>query len=171
MPDLDAPAEDSSRRGIAKLPLLMLTRNLWLIAAAIGLVMFIGSVAFDLMLLKHQETPVAILLSNGLVAFLAALLVFILLTYGRERRRLIVHRVETLDEVNHHIRNALQSLTFTAGALKGTKDGANITEAIERIQWALHEVLPQVEPSYEPFQGSAREASQQRAVREDNEAR
>jgi 4-amino-4-deoxy-L-arabinose transferase-like glycosyltransferase len=142
----------------------MLTRNLWLIAGAVGVVMFVGGVGFDLVLLKHQETPAAIVISNGLVALLAAMLVLTLLAYGRQQRRLIMERMEALNEVNHHIRNALQALAFTAGALQGTKEGVTVSESIQRIQWALLEVLPKVEPTYEPFQGSARQAD---AVRRD----
>jgi hypothetical protein len=143
---------------LQRLRLSMLTRNLWLIAGAVGLVMFVASVGFDLILLKHQETPAAIVISNGLVALLAAMLVFTLLAYGRHQRRLVMERMEALNEVNHHIRNALQALAFTEGALKGTKEGVTVSESIQRIQWALLEVLPKVEPSYEPLQGSAREA-------------
>ena len=143
---------------LQRLWLSMLTRNLWPIAGAVGLVMFVASVGFDLVLLKHQETPAAIMISNGLVALLAALLVYTLLAYGREQRRRIMERMEALDEVNHHIRNALQALVFTEGALKGTKEGAIVSESIQRIQWALLEVLPKVEPAYEPLQGSARQA-------------
>ena len=135
----------------------MLSRYLWPIAGAVGVVMFVASVGFDLALLKHQATPLAILLSNGLVALLAAMLVFTLLTYDRRQRRLIMERMEALNEVNHHIRNALQALAFTAAALQGTKEGASVSESIQRIQWALLEVLPKVEPTYEPFQGSARQ--------------
>ncbi len=134
----------------------MLTRNLWLIAGGLGLVMFVASLGFDLVLLKHRETPAAIIVSNGLVALLAATLVFTLLAYGRQQRRRIMERMDALDEVNHHVRNALQALSFTAGALQGTKEGATVSESIQRIQWALLEVLPKVEPTYEPFQGSAR---------------
>ncbi len=140
--------------------LAMLTRNLWLIAAIIGAVMFVGSVGFDLMLLKHEETPLAILVSNGLVALLAATLVFTLLAYGREQRRRLEVRLATLDEVNHHVRNALQALAFASGALKDRKESASINEAILRIQWALSEILPRVEPNYEPFEGSARTAAE-----------
>ncbi len=138
----------------------MLTGNLWLIAAAIGLAMFAGSVAIDFLLLKHEEAPVVIVVSNGLVALLAAALVFTLLAYGREQRRLIEERMEALNEVNHHIRNALQALAFASGALKDRKESAAINDAILRIQWALSEVLPRVEPTYEPFEGSARHASE-----------
>ena len=147
-----------------RLWLSMLTRSLWLIAGAVGLVMFVAGVGLDLALLKHQETPAAIVISNGLVALLAAMLVFTLLAYGREQRRLIMERMEALNEVNHHIRNALQALAFTEGALKGTKEGVTVSESIQRIQWALLEVLPKVEPNYEPFHGSARHED---AVRRD----
>jgi hypothetical protein len=147
---------------LQQLWLSMLTRNLWPIAGVVGLVMFVASVGFDLILLKHQETPAAIVISNGLVALLAATLVFTLLAYGREQRRLVMERMEALNEVNHHIRNALQALAFTAGALQGTKEGVTVNESIQRIQWALLEVLPKVEPTYEPFQGSARQGDAQR---------
>jgi hypothetical protein len=169
--DLHVTARDNEASApLQKLWLSMLTRNLRLIAAMVGLVMFAGGVAFDVALLKHEAKWV-IAVSNGLVALLAAALVFTLLSIGREQRRRIMERMEAMNEVNHHIRNALQSLAFTAGALKGTKDGANITEAIQRIQWALHEVLPKVEPKYEPFQGSARESSHPKLPSRDSEAR
>lgn len=156
----------SQERGarLQQLWLSMLTRHLWPIAGAVGLVMFVASVGFDIVLLKHQETPAAIVISNGLVALLAALLVYTLLAYGRQQRRRIMERMEALNEVNHHIRNALQALAFTEGALKGTKEGVTVSESIQRIQWALLEVLPKVEPNYEPLQGSAR---QRDAVRRD----
>jgi hypothetical protein len=149
---------------LQRLWLSMLTRNLWLIAGGLGLVMFVASLGFDLVLLKHRETPAAIMVSNGLVALLAATLVFTLLAYGRQQRRRIMERMEALNEVNHHVRNALQALSFTAGALQGTKEGATVSESIQRIQWALLEMLPKVEPTYEPFQGSARQGN---AVRRD----
>ncbi len=148
----------------------MLTGNLWLISAAIGLLMFAGSVTIDFLLLKHEEAPVVIFVSNGLVALLAATLVFTLLAYGREQRRLIEERMEALNEVNHHIRNALQALAFASGALKDRKESAAINEAILRIQWALSEVLPRVEPTYEPFEGSARHASEHNLLPRDRDA-
>jgi signal transduction histidine kinase len=161
-------AEQADPR-LQRLWLLMLTRNLWVIAGAIGIVMFVGSVGFDIALLKHEPT-LAIVISNGLVASLAAALVFILLAYGREQRRRIEMRMEALQEVNHHIRNALQALAFAAGALQERKESAAINEAILRIQWALSELLPRVEPTYEPFEGSARHASEHNLLPRDPDA-
>jgi hypothetical protein len=156
---LSDAAEAASLR---KLWLRMLTGHLWLIAAGLGIIMFVGSVSFDLVLLGHKGT-LAIVFSNGLVALLAAALVYTLLAYGRQQRRRVVERTEALNEVNHHIRNALQSLAFAAGTLKDRKEGDTISEAITRIQWALLEILPKVEPMYEPFEGSAREAGLRRS--------
>jgi hypothetical protein len=149
----------------------MLTRNLWLIAGAIGVVMFLGGLGFDLALLQHQETPAAIVLSNVLVGLLAATLVFTVLAFGRQQRRRIEERMNALIEVNHHIRNALQALAFTAGALQERKESAAINEAILRIRWALSEVLPRVEPTFEPFEGSARQAAEQNLLPRERENR
>jgi hypothetical protein len=49
--------------------------------------------------------------------------------------------------MNHHIRNALQVITFYSRA--GAKQQVGIVEAVERIQWALREVLPQLPESLE----------------------
>ena len=165
IPDSDAPPGEEAESAARRLPLLMLTRNLWVIAAAIGGVIFAGSVLFDLVLLRYKEAPLAIVISNALVALLAAALVFTLLAYGRKQRRQALGRLEALDEVNHHIRNALQTLSFTSAAMKGTPDEKNISEAVARIQWALLEVLPRVEPTYEPLRGSGREAVQRASRR------
>lgn len=165
---IDLLAREEKNAPWQRLWLLMLTRNLWLIAGAVAIVMFIGSEGFDLVLLRHQETPLAIIVSNALVALLAATLVFMLLAYGREQRRRIEERMEALHEVNHHIRNALQALAFAAAALRDRKESAAINDAIVRIKWALSEMLPRVEPTFEPFEGSARQAAEHNAQRSDH---
>ena len=147
--------------------LLMLTHHVWLISGVIGVVMFISSLGLDLLLLKYERAPLALVASNSLVGLLAAVLVFTLLAYGRAQRRRIEQRMEALQEVNHHIRNALQALAFAAAALKDRKESAAISDAIARIHWALSEVLPRVEPAYEPFEGSARQASEHNLLRPD----
>jgi hypothetical protein len=153
----DQDLEDEPQR--ARRPLMMLTQRLWVIAALLALGVFGGSMAFDWLLLEHR-TPLAVALSNLLVAVLAGALVFTLLAYGRRQRRLVMGRMEALNEVNHHIRNALQSIAFSTASLKDRKEGNEISEAMARIQWTLHEVLPKVEPSYEPFHGSMRDSRQ-----------
>jgi hypothetical protein len=44
--------------------------------------------------------------------------------------------------MNHHIRNALQVVTFYARSPDNSEAIAMINDAIHRIEWALQEVLP-----------------------------
>jgi hypothetical protein len=48
-----------------------------------------------------------------------------------------------LDEMNHHVRNALQVMTLCSYSIGGEK-GAELSKAVQRIQWSLTEVLPKV---------------------------
>lgn len=136
------------------------TGRLWPIALLFGSVMFLLAMGLDWLLLLHREAPlVTVAISNSAVGILAAALVLTLLRYGRTQRRLILHRIDTLNEANHHIRNALQAIAFSLGSLKDHKEAPQISNAMSRIQWVLRSILPKVEPSYEPFEGSVRQSA------------
>lgn len=165
---LDKPGSPAD--GVEARALGMLTRNLWVIAAGMGIVLFAGSMAIDWLLLERSERLLAVALSNALAALLTAALVFTLLAYGRRERQRIEGRMATLQEVNHHVRNALQHLAFAAGSLNSRQEpeGEAVSEAIRRIHWALREVLPKVEPTFEPFEGSVRAAATRHERSPDN---
>jgi len=86
-----------------------------------------------------------ILLSSFLVGLVAAALVYFLSVRERQRRAYVDCRLRVIAEMNHHIRNALQVITFYSR--KGEKQEVGVVEAVERIQWALREVLPQLPES------------------------
>ena len=86
-----------------------------------------------------------ILLSSFLVGFVAAALIYFLSVRERQRRAYVDCRLRVIAEMNHHIRNALQVITFYSR--KGEKQEVGVVEAVERIQWALREVLPQLPES------------------------
>jgi hypothetical protein len=86
-----------------------------------------------------------ILLSSLLVGLVAAGLVYLLSIRERQRRTYVECRLRVIAEMNHHIRNALQVITFYTR--KGEKREVGVIEAVERIQWALREVLPQLPES------------------------
>ena len=44
--------------------------------------------------------------------------------------------------MNHHIRNALQVITYATATQNQTDSVALIGSSVERIEWALREVLP-----------------------------
>ena len=83
-----------------------------------------------------------ILLSNVMVGLVGAALVYVLSLRERQRQQYVECRLRVIAEMNHHIRNALQVITFYSR--QGQKQEVGIVEAVERIQWALREVLPQL---------------------------
>jgi hypothetical protein len=116
------------------------------VAGLFALFVFCSSLALDYILLVHRDSPVATVeVSDGLAAVLAGVLFYKILDAGRRRRKLVLHRLETIDQMNHHIRNALQVISFTVHSnQEHAKEVANIDRAVNRIQWALKEILPKM---------------------------
>jgi hypothetical protein len=73
-------------------------------------------------------------------------LVYTLLSYANDRRAASIHRLQIVAECNHHIRNALQALTFTheARTQQGSREVSQIGDSVHRIELTLAEVLPRV---------------------------
>jgi hypothetical protein len=60
----------------------------------------------------------------------------------RERRAVIRERLQIVSEMNHHIRNALQVISFFVSKEQDQKTVEMVRSSVDRIQWALKEVLP-----------------------------
>jgi two-component sensor histidine kinase len=128
---MDTPqAEDSLTR---------FTVLIVLIAIVVSLVGF----AFDRMLI-HEGVPRYDLmaLSNTLTGVVAGGFFWQALRRERERRHFIRQRLHTISEMNHHIRNALQVISFQAYRDQNEKNVEVVRQAVNRIEWALKEVLP-----------------------------
>jgi hypothetical protein len=113
-----------------------------LLAAAV--VTAIG-VVLDRVLLKEGLPRLdMIIFSNGLTGLFAGWLFFQVAREERANRDLVGERMKTIAELNHHIRNALQVIKFLGGQRSGL-DAVQlqlINDSVERIEWALREVLP-----------------------------
>lgn len=97
----------------------------------------------DRLLAHDGVTRVDILLiTNGLTGIVAGLLFYSLTNYERLRRNLIRNRLRTIAEMNHHIRNSLQVITYASATGKTSESMEMIRNSVERIEWALREVLP-----------------------------
>jgi hypothetical protein len=57
----------------------------------------------------------------------------------RRRQRYLVHRLQVIALMNHHVRNSLQTIVF---ARHTEKEVEFIRGAVLRIEWALREILP-----------------------------
>lgn len=132
--------------------------NLLLMVAGCAVFVFFCGLGFDLFLI-HQERMrpfAASMILNAAFAIAAALLAYNVLAHDREERVRILERLTIIDEMNHHIRNALQVISFNAHRGPTELGLGEINQAVNRIQWALQEVLPKVEPEFASFEGSAR---------------
>jgi len=54
----------------------------------------------------------------------------------------ISQRLRTISEMNHHIRNSLQVITYATATQSNSESMEMIRSSVERIEWALREVLP-----------------------------
>ncbi len=134
-------------------------RKLWLMVVLIAVIFFVSGLLLDIALIHargvSQLQAAAIL--DAVFALIVAALFYKVLAYDRERRARVIERLETINQMNHHIRNALQVITFNAHSQSNEFELAEIKRAMNRIQWALREILPKVEPEFAPFEGSVRE--------------
>jgi len=100
-------------------------------------------VGFDRLLFKEGVSRIDVLtLSNALTGLVVGLLYLQLSRVERERRAEVQRRLHTIAEMNHHIRNALQVIAYASVSADSEQSVEMIRSSMERIEWALREVLP-----------------------------
>ncbi len=110
-----------------------------------GLSVFAIGLVVDWLLLYRNEARITVIeVSDALAGLIAGVLVFRLLQYERERRRRLRQRLEVIAEMNHHIRNALQVISLSAASTSDQRMLDDIRGSVNRIQWALREILPKL---------------------------
>ncbi len=112
--------------------------------------LLVGAVGFlfDDLLVREGVKRIDILLeSNALTGVVAAVFFYYLSNHERERRKLVQQRLRTIADLNHHIRNALQIITYVASSQQREDSVQLIGNSVERIEWSLREVLPGYAPS------------------------
>ena len=115
-----------------------------LLLICLCVVMLVTAVGFgfDHLLMKEGVRRYDILLtSNGLTGIVAGFLFFTLSNQERERRKRMQLQLRTIAEMNHHIRNALQVITYAASSEGHAGSVDLIRNSVERIEWTLREVL------------------------------
>lgn len=61
--------------------------------------------------------------------------------YQRRQNRDLAERLEVIADMNHHVRNDLQVIQYSAYMTKDKQHIQRIEESLGRIDWALREVL------------------------------
>jgi hypothetical protein len=95
-------------------------------------------------LLVREGVPSAgvLLLSNVLTGVVAGALFLQNRLRAQEKQKLLEQRLEKVAEMNHHVRNALQVVSFYRHQISDPEAGRLLQESIRRIEWTLEEVLP-----------------------------
>jgi hypothetical protein len=125
------------------------TRHSWLVTLAVVLLVSVLGVLLDVLLVDEGLPRLMMMIfSNTLTGLIAGWLFQSFASHERSRRELMRERMQTVAELNHHIRNALQVIKYWGGS-QPTLDSMQlqlINESVERIEWALREVLPKYFP-------------------------
>ena len=98
----------------------------------------LGSVS-EVWLQQHAHNPTTAMITDALLGIAVGLMV---LFYERRQQRNIIRKLEVIRLMNHHVRNSLQVISFAASVPQQEALEADIRSAVERIEWALREVLP-----------------------------
>lgn len=113
-------------------------RRYWIAAltgAAVGLVDHLLNIWMASRGLHAELTLIDELL---LGVFTGALVFVIELAHKRERQR-VNHKLQTIQLMNHHVRNALQTIIDSAYVHGHLNE---VQTSVHRIGWALREILP-----------------------------
>jgi hypothetical protein len=116
------------------------------VSLGVGLVSFLVTEFMHLLLVpdigRHWER----LLAEGVSAVIVALLTARLMHAAAQRREAALLRMQVISEMNHHIRNALQAICLTAESTQNQQCIGVISESVDRIEWALREILLRRKP-------------------------
>lgn len=135
------PQEDSSP---AKRSLSLTVLGSGIAAAFVATVVFaVSSIADYFLLYEHEPARLTIEISDAISSIVIGLLCFQLFRMQQQRRQQIRQRLEVIADMNHHVRNALQVISFTTES-GDEKEIKAIRESVNRIQWALKELLPKI---------------------------
>jgi signal transduction histidine kinase len=115
-------------------------------ALAVGAVSFLATELMHYILVPDIGRSPERLVAEGFSALLVALLTAKLVQVSRERHRLLVARMQVIAEMNHHIRNALSPITLSLDDTQNQQLRRIISNSVERIDWALREILPREMP-------------------------
>jgi hypothetical protein len=115
-------------------------------ALGVGLVSFLATELLHYWLVpdlgRHRERLLAEAVSALIVSCLIARLAYM----SRRQHRLTLARMQVIAEMNHHIRNALAPISLSVDVIENQQLIRVISDGLDRIDWALREILPREVP-------------------------
>lgn len=115
----------------------------WVSIIVVASVVSVVGVLFDRLLIREGIPRYDLMaISNLLTGIVAGGFFWQAKRLEQQRRQFIRERLHTISEMNHHIRNALQVISLYSGKQPDQTAVAALGQAVNRIEWALSEVLP-----------------------------
>ncbi len=115
-------------------------------ALGVGLVSFLATELMHYWLVPDLGRNRERLLAEALSALIVSCLIARLAYVARKQQQLTIARMQVVSEMNHHIRNALAPISLSVDALENQQLIRVISDGVDRIDWALREILPRELP-------------------------
>jgi hypothetical protein len=113
----------------------------YVLTAIAAVLTFCGGAAIDFAFSKLHILREATYIDDVLLACLAGAFIFALETYHERENRRLNELAELVVQMNHHIRNALQVISYAHVSQPDSELSAGVNDSILRIEWVLREVL------------------------------
>lgn len=120
---------------------LGITARKYFLATLAAAVIYVSVGLIDTELIEHHLRAEARYLDYFVLALVAFVFVMVLEDF-HERESLRLREVQRLvADMNHHVRNALQVISYANSTNADGKFTEQVRDSVERIDWALREVL------------------------------
>ncbi len=125
--------------------------QLLLTSVVFALLVWVVDIGMDWVMIHLGDTRgQLLLLSDAITATLAGGMLLWVLLIQRTRQIETDQRMQVVAEMNHHVRNALQVISYWGVQERDRQQLRFIHEAVDRIEWALRDVLPRGVPGEPP---------------------
>ena len=104
----------------------------------LGFALFVLGTLLQGVLGKRGISGIHMYVDDLVLGVLAGLVFF---AYEQRRYKAVREKIATIAAMNHHVRNALQAISYSPYT-EQAKQIELIQQSVNRIQWALREVLP-----------------------------
>lgn len=119
------------------------------VSVAVGLASFLATEFMHYLLVPDIGRRWERLLAEGVSAVVVAALTARLMHAANQRREATLLRMQVISEMNHHIRNALAAISLSTDSIPNQQCIRVISESVDRIEWALREILLRRKPLQE----------------------
>jgi hypothetical protein len=113
-------------------------RYTWGVAVLVTVTVGVLAYLSDLLLLSYHPQPLFPILDAIVLGVLTGGIAWV---YQRRQNLYLAQRLQVIADMNHHVRNGLQVIEYSAHMTKNKEHIQHIEESLSRIDWALREVL------------------------------